>query len=150
MKEHTNWSSTQIIGMSHLITSKEDDARATRCFVEQFPDLDGTYARNNFRNISTPVFDLLVIKTILYASQKNYNLFIVSFSKIQNFVGLIILSPDNNRRYFRDYWSKSKNLKCRALTETMRRSKIRQMKSYIHMWTNDSLRPQKKAKDWPI
>ena len=55
--------------MSDPASSKEDDARARSCFVEQFLDLDGTSAWNNFRDIFTPIFDLPVTETKRYARQ---------------------------------------------------------------------------------
>ena len=124
-------------------TSKEDNARARRCFVEQFPDLDGTSAWNIFRDISAPIFDLLVNETNRYASQNNDSLFTVSSLDIQNFLGLIILSAHNSRLNFRDYWSKSETLECRAFTETMTRSRFQQVKSCIHICNNDALGPKK-------
>ena len=56
--------------MPDPITSKEYVARARRCFVEQFLDLDGTSAWNFFRDISAPIFDLPVIETNRYALKK--------------------------------------------------------------------------------
>ena len=56
--------------MSDPITSKEDYARARRCFVEQLPDLDGKSAWNFLRDNSANIFDLLAIKTKRHASQK--------------------------------------------------------------------------------
>ena len=73
--------------MPDPITSKEDDARAKRCFVEQFSDLDWTSALNIFRDISAPIFDLPVIETNHYASQKNDHSFTISSSEIQELVG---------------------------------------------------------------
>ena len=61
--------------MSDPASSKEDDARARSCFVEQFLDLDGTSAWNIFRDSSASTFDLLLIKTNHYASQKNDHMF---------------------------------------------------------------------------
>ena len=136
--------------MPDPITWKEDDARAGRCFVEQFPDHDGTSALNIFRDISAPIFDLLVIETNRYASQKNDHSFTVSSSEIQKLVGVIILSVYNIRRSFRDYWSKAKTLQCRAFTETMIRSRFQQMKSYLHMCNNDAFGPKKLTKVLPI
>ena len=86
--------------MAVPITSKEDDARARRCFVEQFTDLDGTSAWNVFKDISALIFGLLVIEINHYASQKNDHLFTFSSSEIQMFVGLIKLSSYNSRRNF--------------------------------------------------
>ena len=83
--------------------SKEDDARAWRCFVEQFPDLDGTSAWNIFRDISALIFDLLVVETIRYANQKNARLFIDISSETQKFLGVITLSANNSRRKLRGY-----------------------------------------------
>ena len=68
--EHTILSSTPIISTSTLITSKEGDARARRCFAEQFSDLDGTSTWNIFRDISAPIFDLLVSEINRCAGQK--------------------------------------------------------------------------------
>ena len=82
--------------MPDPITSKEDDTRARRCFVEQFPDLGETSASNIFRDISAPTFDLLVIETNRYAIQKNEHLFTVSSMEIQKLVVFIILSACNN------------------------------------------------------
>ena len=137
---------TPKIGIPDPIISKEDEARARRCFVEWLLDLDGTPGWNIFRDISAPIFDLLVNETNRYASQKNDHLFTVSSSDIQSFVGLIILSAYNSRRNFRDYWSKSKTLECRTFTETMSRSRFQQIKTYIHMCNNDALGPKKMAK----
>ena len=119
--------------MSDHITTKEDNARARCCFVEQIANLDGISAWNISRDIYTPKFDLLVIVTNRFASQKNDHLFTVGSSEIQKFIGLIILSAYNSRRYFRGYWSMSKTLECRALTVTMNPSRFQQMKSYIYM-----------------
>ena len=130
--------------MPDAITSKEDDTRTSCCFVEQFPELDGTSAQNIFRVIFAPIFDLLVFETNRYATQKNYLLFPVSFSEIQKLVGLIMLSAYKSRRYFRDYCSESKTLECRAFMETMSRSRFQQMKSYTHMYSNEALRTQKR------
>ena len=74
-KQHNIWSLTQKIGMPDPITSKEDDAKPRRCFVEQFLDLDGISEWNIFRDISAPIFDLLLIETNRYGSLKNYHLF---------------------------------------------------------------------------
>ena len=63
------------VGRPDRLTSKEGDTRARRCFVEQFLDLDRTSAWNILRENSTPIFDLLVIETNRYASQKNDHLF---------------------------------------------------------------------------
>ena len=41
--------------------------------VEQFLDLGEASARDIFRDISAPIFDLLVIQTNHYASQKNFS-----------------------------------------------------------------------------
>ena len=60
---------TPKIGIPDPIISKEDEARARRCFVEWLLDLDGTPGWNIFRDISAPIFDLLVIETNRYASQ---------------------------------------------------------------------------------
>ena len=66
--------------MFDSIISKEDDASARRCFVEQFPDLDGTSASNIFRDISASIFDFQVIDINRYASQNNDHLLTVSSS----------------------------------------------------------------------
>ena len=102
-------------------------------FFEKFPGLDGISAWNIFRDISAPIFDLLVIETNRFASQENYHLITVSSSEIQKFVGFIILPAYNSKRNFRDYWSKSKTLEYRTFTVTMSPSRFQQMKSFIHM-----------------
>ena len=66
------------------VTSKGDDTRTKRCFVEQFLYLDGTSAWTIFRDISAPIFDLLVTETYCYASQKNEFLFTVASRKFKN------------------------------------------------------------------
>ena len=114
-KEHTVWSSIPTIGMPDHTKLKENDARAKRCFVGQFPDLDGTSAWNISRNISAPILDLLVIETNRYASQKNDQLCTVSSLEIQKSVGLIILSAYNSRRNFHVYRSKSRNFRVQSL-----------------------------------
>ena len=111
-------------------------------FVEQFPDLGWTSAWNTFRDISAPIFDLLVIENNRYASQKKNHLFTVSSSETIKLVGLIILSAYSSRLNIRGYWSKSKTLCRRAFTaHRADQHSSKKIKSYIHMSNNNTSGP---------
>ena len=96
------------------------------------------------------IFELLVSKTNRYAAMENDHNFSVSMKEMQSFVGLLILSGCNMRLNFRDYWSKSRDLKCSAFTDTMSRARFQQIKSHFHVANNDCLGQGKIAKVAPI
>ena len=86
------------------------------------------------------LIELLLFETKQYANRdKNKPHFKVTLEEPKNFIGLIFLSGYNIRLTEQDYWSVDPDLRCDTFCETMSRSRLSEIKSFLHAAANQFL-----------
>lgn len=143
------WKMSHISPRIDLHEDKHESAK--QLLLGKSPSLAGASEWRIFAKVFQNMLEHLVSETNKYANRdKNMPDFQITEEEMYNFIGLLLLSGYNMRTSEKEYWSKSSDLSCPAVAETMSRNRFQKIKSVLHAADNQSLGSGKMSKIKPL